>query len=251
MLSQSMTAIFLSDVHLIEPTDLKMNLVIRFFEQTASQYEEIFIMGDFFDVWPVTTPYLIQRFSPILKTLKRLVDKGHRIHYFEGNHDFHLGQYFNQELGIRVYPNAHSVEWAGKKIYLAHGDLGNPKDVGYRALRYVLRRPLVKWAIEKVPAKIIYQLGERSSNASRKYQKRVGRDEEGIRRVYREAAQDIFRKGYDVVLMGHTHVPDDFTTQIEGRACRYLNTGDWVKHFSYVEFDGEQFYTKSHPVNAQ
>ena len=61
-------------------------------------------------------------------------------------------------------------------------------------------------------------------------------------------AEDIFQQGYDVVLMGHTHLPDDIETRVDGRPCRYINTGDWVRHFTYLEFDGSQFYTKTHPV---
>ena len=48
--------------------------------------------------------------------------------------------------------------------------------------------------------------------------------------------------------MGHTHIPDDYSVEVDGRQCRYINTGDWVRHFTYLEFDGSQFYTRTHPV---
>lgn len=245
-----MTAIFLSDVHIDDPASMKSKLVVRFLQERASKFEQIFIMGDLFDVWPTTSAYLISKYEPILKTLKGLVAEGHQLHYFEGNHDFHLGNYFIDELGICVYPNATTMNWNGKRIYLAHGDLGNSRSIGYRALRYILRRDMTRMAIKTVPQKWIYNLGAKSSFFSRRYQSRVGRNDAAVRQIYRKAAEHIFSQGYDVVLMGHTHLPDDVTTVVNGRKCRYINTGDWVKHFSYVEFDGEQFYTKAHPLKS-
>ena len=184
----------------------------------------------------------------MIQVLKRLAEDGHTIHYIEGNHDFHLGEYFTQTLGIKVYQNSHSETWNGKRIYMAHGDLGNPRDFGYRILRYTLRRNILHMALRAIPQEWIYQVGLRSSQLSRKYQQQMPRKEAAIREVYRQSAQEIFKQGYDVVLMGHTHLPDDVTSVINGRECRYINTGDWVRHFTYLEFDGSQFYTKTHPV---
>ncbi|MCB0417067.1 MAG: UDP-2,3-diacylglucosamine diphosphatase [Bdellovibrionaceae bacterium] len=245
-----MTAVFLSDVHLQDASSVKSKIVIRFLQEQASRFESIFIMGDFFDVWPATSPYLIEKFEPVLSVLRNLVKCGHRVHYFEGNHDFHLGEYFSNEIGIQVYPGPSSVEWAGKKIYLAHGDLGNPKEFGYRVLRYVLRRPITKFLIQKTPQKWVYDLGKRGSTMSRDYQMKSKKREAAIREIYRSSARRILESGYDIVLMGHTHIPDDFTIDLGSKSGRYINTGDWVKHFSYVEFDGQEFYTRTHPVKS-
>lgn len=245
-----MTAVFLSDVHLQDASSVKSKLVIRFLQEQASRFESIYIMGDFFDVWPATSPYLIKKFEPVLSVLKNLVRCGHQVHYFEGNHDFHLGEYFRDEIGIHVYSDATSVEWVGKKIYLAHGDLGNPKEIGYRILRYVLRRPLTRLLIKSAPQKWVDDVGKRGSTMSRDYQMKSKKREAAVREIYRDSARRILEKGFDIVLMGHTHIPDDFPIQLRGRTGRYINTGDWVKHFSYVEFDGQEFYTRTHPVKS-
>jgi len=243
-----MNAIFLSDVHLIDGTSLKTQLMIRFFQEVASRFERIYILGDLFDVWPGTTSHLIRVFRPVLKTLERLVEDGHSIHYLEGNHDFRLGKYFRENLGIQVHTETIIEEWDGKKVFMTHGDLGNPKEIGYRALRYVLRHNLLHLGLRAVPPEWIYKAGLKTSSASRGYQKQLPVNESAIRQIYRNTAEKIFREGYDVVLMGHTHLPDDVCTLVEGRKCRYINTGDWVRHFSYLEYDGSEFYTKIHPL---
>lgn len=246
------SAIFISDVHLQDSTSVKTRLVLRFLQEVASQFKKVFILGDLFDVWPGTTPYLIERFKPVTDVLRSLVLQGHEVHYLEGNHDFRLGSYFSSELGIQVHPNDLSINLGDKKIYLAHGDLGNPSERGYRIFRSLLRQDLLHWALKPVPPKWIFDLGVKTSSASRRYQEtnEKPKEETRIRQIYRAAAEKIFYQGYDVVIMGHTHLPDDVTTLIGGRRCRYINTGDWVQNFTYLEFDGADFYTKSHPMTG-
>ncbi len=243
-----MSAIFISDVHLKDASSVKSQLVLRFFQEVASRFERIYILGDLFDVWPGTTDYLIQAHRPTLQVLGGLVKDGHQVSYLEGNHDFRLGKYFSNELGIRVFPDKIEETWNGKRIFMEHGDLGNPSEKGYRALRYLLRRDLLHQVVGLVPPKWIFTLGDRASRLSRSFQKKVPPNEEKVRQVYRDAALRHFEAGCDVVIMGHTHIPDHFSAQVGNRTCHYYNTGDWVKSFTYLEFDGSQFYTRTHPV---
>ncbi len=243
-----MTAIFVSDVHLRDGTSVKTTLFVRFLQEVASQFKKIYLLGDVFDVWPGTTPFLVRQYRPVLQVLKHLVEDGHEVHFLEGNHDFRLGDYFSDYLGIKVHSKVITENWSGKKIFMAHGDLGNPRDISYRCLRYVLRHNLTQSVMRALPQDYVYRMGEKSSKLSRKYQKHSEKVESQIRQIYRRTAEGIFRDGYDVVIMGHTHLPDDVTAEIGNRTCRYINTGDWVSHFTYLEFDGSQFYTKTHPV---
>lgn len=243
-----MNAIIVSDVHLRDSKSVKSKLVIRFFQEVASQFEKIYILGDLFDVWPGTSPYLLKEFSPVLQALAQLVQDGHQVHYIEGNHDFRLGAHFSSTLGISVHPDFLEQDWNGRRVYMAHGDLGNPRDLGYRALRKLLRLELLHSVIKPIPDQLIFQIGLQSSKMSRQAQRTSSKIETNIRQTYRRTAETIFRQGYDLVFMGHTHLPDDVTTRIGNRTCRYINTGDWVKHFTYLEFDGSHIYTKTHPL---
>lgn len=227
---------------------MKTRLLLRFLQQVAARFDDIYILGDLFDVWPGTTSYLLKEYAPVMEVFKRLVKEGSRLHYIEGNHDFRLGHFF-EELGIKVYGDCLIENWNGKKVFMMHGDLGNPKEFGYRVLRGVLRNDLFHFILKAIPPKLIYEVGLKASKASRGYQKALPlKTETTIRQIYRKTAESIFAKGYDIVLMGHTHLPDDVSTVIDGRQCRYINTGDWVKHFTYVEFDGTHLHTRSHPV---
>jgi len=55
--------------------------------------------------------------------------------------------------------------------------------------------------------------------------------------VYHEAAEMLLRRGFDAVVFGHTHQPEDVSIPSGGR---YLNCGTWVRGGSFVEIDRGQ-----------
>ena len=242
-----MNAVVISDVHLRSAEEPRAIKVLRFLNEVAPNFSSIYILGDLFDSWPGTNRLLIHKYSPILTALEDLVRGGRRVHYIEGNHDFRLGKYFSEKLGIQVHPDYLEQDWGSKKVYLAHGDLGNPKQNGYRILRAFLRSNFTHLLLKTLPPQMIDSIGKGFSKYSRDSQKsRWVRDAQKIKNIYRETAGSIFQKGYDVVVFGHTHYPDSVAVEVMGRQCLYFNTGDWLQHFTYLEFDGREFYTKTY-----
>ncbi|MFO0415164.1 MAG: UDP-2,3-diacylglucosamine diphosphatase, partial [Bacteroidota bacterium] len=47
---------------------------------------------------------------------------------------------------------------------------------------------------------------------------------------------------FNYFLFGHRHLPIDFTLNEESR---YINLGDWIRHDTYAEFDGEVLQLKT------
>ncbi len=244
-----MKALFISDVHLQDAHSVKTVAVMEFLRQKATEFSTVFILGDLFDVWPGTTDFLTSSFGPVTEVFRSLTQQGCKLHYIEGNHDFRLGKYFKEKLGIQVHTDSLEVVWNNKKIFMSHGDLGNPKEKGYRILRRLLRADWLHFIIKPIPKSWIFLLGKKTSQASRGYQKPSSEKTNIIRETYRNTARELFENGYDIVVMGHTHIPDDYVTKVGERVCRYLNTGDWVSNFTYLEFDGVEFYTKKHVIS--
>ena len=48
-------------------------------------------------------------------------------------------------------------------------------------------------------------------------------------------------EGYDVVVMGHRHVP----TEQKIKNGTYINLGDWIQYNTYAEFDGTTIELKT------
>ena len=55
--------------------------------------------------------------------------------------------------------------------------------------------------------------------------------------LFREYALKKFNDGYDVVVLGHSHMADKFEHQSGGGIKQYFNTGDIIRHCSYVEYN--------------
>ncbi|MBI1861948.1 MAG: UDP-2,3-diacylglucosamine diphosphatase [Deltaproteobacteria bacterium] len=247
-----MNAIFLSDVHLQDSSSVKARLVIRFLDEVVSRYSHLFILGDLFDVWPGTDGHLAKKFRPVLSSLRNLTERGCEIHYIEGNHDFCLGPFFRESLGIQVHEKQFLGNLGGHRVLMLHGDLGNPKQHSYRVLRKVLRSAPVQLFRRMIPGQMVFDIGRKTSRMSREYQGPINeRRESTIREIYRDSARQLWAEGFDTVIMGHTHIPDEMISIVANRTRRYFNLGDWVKNFTYLEFDGINFYTKRHPVVAQ
>lgn len=246
-----MSAIFLSDVHLRDSHGPKAQLILRFFREIVQRHERLFILGDLFDVWPGTDRFLWDRFEPILNALGELYRSGCEIHYIEGNHDFCLGAELAHRIGLRLYERECQIVLGTHRLLLVHGDLENSTEIGYPVLRRILRSRPVQWTRLVLPGSWVFKAGCNTSTLSRAYQRVPSTErEEEIKKIYRASARKYFNSGYDFVVMGHTHIPDDYKIDISGRECRYINLGDWVRNFTYLEFDGQEFYTKKHPMVA-
>jgi UDP-2,3-diacylglucosamine pyrophosphatase LpxH len=47
---------------------------------------------------------------------------------------------------------------------------------------------------------------------------------------------------FAVVILGHSHFPEEVEEWIDGRRCLYFNVGDWKTHRSFLRFTPpEQF----------
>ncbi|HKR07332.1 MAG TPA: UDP-2,3-diacylglucosamine diphosphatase, partial [Bacteroidia bacterium] len=47
---------------------------------------------------------------------------------------------------------------------------------------------------------------------------------------------------FDYFIFGHRHLPLDIKV---GEKSRYINLGDWIKYFTYAEFDGKTVELKT------
>ena len=113
---------FLSDFHLGAP-DAASSLqrekqVVRFLDEIKNDAAEIFIVGDMFDFWYEYRKVVPKGFTRLLRKLAELSDAGIPMHFFVGNHDMWMRDYFLKELNIPIYFEPKEFERNGKKFFL-------------------------------------------------------------------------------------------------------------------------------------
>ena len=142
-MAHSKNIYFLSDFHLGAP-DAATSLVrekriIAFLNEIKDKAEQIFIMGDLFDFWFEYKKVVPKGYVRILGKLAEITDSGVPIHFFVGNHDMWMKDYFQKELNIPVYYEPVPFEFNGKQFLLGHGDGLGPGDHGYKFIKKIFR----------------------------------------------------------------------------------------------------------------
>src|SRR5262249_41363007 len=135
-------AYFFSDAHLgAESREREADREARlhdFLTSLRGQATELYIVGDLFDFWFEYRSAIPRRHFATLAALQRLRESGVAITYLNGNHDFWLGPFLRDELGVHTHDGALALELQGHRIWLHHGDGLGGGDLGYRLLRKVL-----------------------------------------------------------------------------------------------------------------
>jgi UDP-2,3-diacylglucosamine hydrolase len=232
---------FFSDVHLgapnAEASRVREIRLLNFLDSIKTDAAVIFIVGDLFDFWYEYKHVVPKGYVRILGKLASLTDAGIEIHFFVGNHDMWMKNYFQQELNIRVYFEPREFEFAGKKFFIGHGDGLGPGDNGYKFLKKIFRNPVCRFMFGMLPPVIGIGLANFFSRKSREAveeheQVYLGADKEWLMIYSREILQHV---KYDYFIFGHRHVPimEKLTDE-----STYINLGDWVRHFTYAVFDG-------------
>jgi UDP-2,3-diacylglucosamine hydrolase len=242
MLSTSKKIYFLSDFHLGAP-DAASSLVrekkiCRFLDSIKADASVIFILGDLFDFWFEYSTVVPKGYVRILGKLAELTDSGIAVHFFVGNHDMWMKNYFQSELNIPVYFEPKQFVFNNKKFLVGHGDGLGPGDEGYKMMKKVFRNPLCQWLFGILPPYFGMGLANYFSRKSRAKTGAVdevflGEDKEWLIIYSREVLK---KEPVDYFIFGHRHLPIDFNLT---DSSRYINLGEWIKYDSYAVLDGE------------
>ena len=238
---------FLSDFHLGAP-DAAVSLarekrVIKFLDEAKRDAEVIFIVGDLFDFWYEYKKVVPKGYVRILGKLAEITDSGIPIHFFVGNHDMWMNDYFQKELNIPVYYEPVPFEFNGKKFLVGHGDGLGPGDHGYKFIKKIFRNKFSRFLFGIFPPYIGMGIADYFSRKSRaqtgsKDEVFMGEEKEWLVTYCREKLQ---KQHYDYFIFGHRHLPLDIKLNDNSR---YINLGDWIKYDSYAVFDGNELSLK-------
>lgn len=237
-----------SDQHLGLP-NRKESLVrekkfVAWLETIKQDAHTLFLLGDLFDFWFEYKTVVPKGFIRVLGKLAELKDHGIDIHFFVGNHDLWMRDYFQTELDIPVYHKPNEFLINNKIFLIGHGDGLGPGDKGYKRMKKVFRHPLSKWLYRWLHPDLGMKLGVYLSTKNKLISgdedaKFLGEENEWLVHYCKRKLE---HKHYDYFLFGHRHLP--MTIELNTKST-YINTGDWISHFTYAVFDGEKTELKN------
>ena len=240
---------FASDFHLGVPdrksSRLREERIVSWLTEAQKDAKEIFLVGDVFDFWFEYKKAIPKGYARLQGKIAEITDAGIPIHYFTGNHDMWAFNYFEEELGVKMYRENAVFEWSGKKFLVGHGDGLGPGDHGYKFIKKVFANPLLQWMFGWIHPNIGIGIADFWSSRSRmankgEDQKFLGEENEWLA-IY---CKDVLKKEhYDYFIFGHRHLPMDIKV---GENSRYVNLGEWVNYSSYAVFDGKELHLKEY-----
>jgi UDP-2,3-diacylglucosamine hydrolase len=240
---------FASDQHFGAPTrELSFEREQKFvawLDEIKHDAAVLFLVGDLFDFWFEYKTVVPKGFIRVLGKIAELKDSGIAIHFFVGNHDLWMHDYFEKELHIPVYHDSKEFVFNDKIFFIAHGDGKGPGDKGYKRMKRVFTNSASKWLFRWLHPDIGVQLAQYlsvknkliSGDADVKF---LGPENEWLI-LY--AKRKLETKHYDYLVFGHRHLPMIF--EINSKS-KYVNLGDWIGYFTYGVFDGKSFELKKY-----
>ncbi len=232
-----------SDQHFGAPNGDKSRkrelLFVAWLDEIKSDATELFLLGDLFDFWFEYKKVIPKGFVRVLGKLAELSDSGIKIHFFIGNHDLWVRDYFESEFGFQVYHKPTKFTFNNKTFLIGHGDGLGPGDTSYKLMKKVFINPISKFLYRWLHPDIGVRLAQYLSLKNRFISGEedmafLGEEKEALIVYCKEQYQ---QEKFNFFLFGHRHLPMEIEI---AKDSKYINTGDWIKYNSYAVFDGEE-----------
>ncbi len=220
-----MKALFISDVHYKQQDDIFLD----FLDSIYKKYDRIYVVGDLFEFY-FGYNFLFCNHLQLIELLKKISDEK-KLYLFEGNHEYKL------EAIKKFLPNAEIVKQElietidSKLLYITHGDCIDKKDKAYLVFRNILKNRFMLKLINFISPVFLLKLANIASSVSKKNLKSKTLRQTDY--ALEEFATQLIKKGFDYVILAHTHNP---TVKTIDNGI-YANIGDFCDNFTYIEYD--------------
>ncbi len=233
---------FASDFHLgvptLEESHLREKKIVAWLNHIKNDAQEIHLVGDIFDFWyeyKYTVPKGTVR---LLGKIAEITDSGIPVHFYIGNHDLWMKDYFEKELKVIIHREPVIKVINNIKLYIGHGDGLGPGDNGYKILRKIFTNKFIWWCYSRLHPNLAFYIAKSSSKRSRivtadSDEKFLGNENEWLFLYCREYLK---KEKIDYFIFGHRHLP--LTLNVDDKAT-YINLGEWINYCTYAEFNGE------------
>ncbi len=270
---------FASDFHFGTPTykrthedaptrsSKREDKVIRWLESIRSEAQVIFLIGDIFDFWFEYKTAIPKGFVRFQGKIAELTDAGIEIIFFTGNHDMWMFDYFETELGVKIYRNPQDLQINFQQnteqttplatasgvvtnILIGHGDGLGAGDYTYKFLKKIFSNKFFQFIFKIVhpdigigiaslwSRKSRSQNDNKTSNNARRNDKQFLGDDEWLWQYCKEIEAT---KHYDFYIFGHRHLPLDLPVLGHSvNTSRYINLGEWLNYATFAVFDGQK-----------
>lgn len=233
---------FISDVHLGAHSEslesAKIARLTSFLKSIKEKADYLYVVGDLYDFWFEYRKAIPKISLKVAAGLCQLVESGTVVRYFTGNHDLWQDKYFVEEVGVELYHEPASVVHNDLKLFVAHGDGLAAGERKLRFIKKIFKNRQNIFLYRLIHPDIGIPLARYVSGRSK------AKGKNPYIAQYREFALKKLEDGFDAVILGHSHEP---VLECSGSKY-YINLGDWVTCFTYLQLTEKSFNLKTWEV---
>lgn len=195
--------VLVSDIHIQHMADKRARLLLDALERLGPQVETVVLNGDICDFCFGDSDYFRHKFRPLGEALMGLAQRGVRVIYVEGNHEFHLERIGWKGIEIVQERDLYITLKSGVRLKVTHGDLLTDEPL-YKLFRGTLKSQAVRFAAAYVPGGWLDAYALRHAKFSRA--------QDHYRTLKHDRILDAFARWTedsecDHGIIGHFHVP--------------------------------------------
>lgn len=228
--------LFISDLHLCASRPHITAAFLQFLQNTASQANALYILGDLFEYWAGDDDVADTHHQTIISAFLTLADAGVSVYFMHGNRDFLISEIFCNVANITLLPDPTLITLHGKKVLLSHGDDLCTDDEAYQKFRIQVRNSA--WQAEFLSQPLQARKHQIETIRLRSEQEKSLKSAE-IMDVNQAAVEGLL-KAYDypeLLIHGHTHRPNQHHIHLDGHNITRWVLGDWYEQGSYLVCD--------------
>lgn len=200
--------------------------------------QRVVLNGDIIDIWQFKKRFWPKSHMQVVRHILGWIQEGVKVDYITGNHDEMMRRFAGFNLGSFSIQNKLLLNLSDEECWIFHGDvfditmehskwLCRMGAVGYDLLIALNR--LTNWSLKK--------MGRGRISLSKKIKGSVKSAVKFISDFEKTAAEIGIENGYQNVICGHIHAPQDRMYQTNKGQIRYLNSGDWVENCTALEYN--------------
>lgn len=225
----------ISDLHLGNPSFVNGERLDSFLKYLSKINGNLCINGDGIDLLQLSVPKLTSDLQSILNSLLNFCNQGNKkIYYVIGNHDVYMEAFLEDSGVFSVVPFIDVIS-GGQRIHIEHGHLYDPLFLFYPKL-YIQMSKLLGLLVLVSPAffHLWFKIW-RFISWIRNRKKLKLQDPPIDNPNYISAARELFDRGFDTVIFGHTHHSG---MQAIDKNRIYANAGSWTdESMHYIRID--------------
>ena len=203
----------------------------------------LILNGDFIDMWQFSKRYWPKSHMKVLKQILNFASRGTKVYYITGNHDETLRKFEGLEMGNIQILNKLELDLDDQKAFFFHGDIF---DAIIQYSKWLARIGAIFYdsliLLNALINKITKVFRLKNIPMSKKIKNNVKSAVKFINQYEESVIQFGFNKGYDFVICGHIHQPENRVYEnSENKTIRYLNSGDWIENMTALEYNKKKW----------